>query len=362
MPLSKIQAINGQVTPNLGRRNLVVNGAAEVYQRGASATAHNSYSVDRWQLKNTSGATCTHQQVTDSPAPFKNSVRYSAGGTSCTAAQVAGIAQRMEGTYTLPLGWGTSAAKPCTLSFWVKSSVTGTYAVSTRNNDTDSSFVNTYTINSANTWEHKTVTFSAQTAGTWLNTTGIGVRLWWDLGSGDNFNADATGQWRSSANYLTVSNQADVVGTSGALWYLTGVQLEVGNTSTDFEHRSVGEELSLCQRYCYQHMAANGGGGGNSTEDMVCTAACYDTNTAYGAISLPVTMRAAPTIDSHGGTNYWKFYNTGGVDTFNTFAIINATTTSVQIYNNQHIGISAGDAGNFQGGHTDNYIRFIAEL
>ena len=362
MPLSKIQAINGQVTPNLGRRNLVVNGAAEVYQRGASATAHNSYSVDRWQLKNTSGATCTHQQVTDSPAPFKNSERYSAGGTSCTAAQVAGIAQRMEGTYTLPLGWGTSAAKPCTLSFWVKSSVTGTYAVSTRNNDTDSSFVNTYTINSANTWEHKTVTFSAQTAGTWLNTTGIGVRLWWDLGSGDNFNADATGQWRSSANYLTVSNQADVVGTSGALWYLTGVQLEVGNTSTDFEHRSVGEELSLCQRYCYQHMAANGGGGGNSTEDMVCTAACYDTNTAYGAISLPVTMRAAPTIDSHGGTNYWKFYNTGGVDTFNTFAIINATTTSVQIYNNQHIGISAGDAGNFQGGHTDNYIRFIAEL
>ncbi len=292
MPLSKIQAINGQVTPNLGRRNLVVNGAAEVYQRGASATAHNSYSVDRWQLKNTSGATCTHQQVTDSPAPFKNSVRYSAGGTSCTAAQVAGIAQRMEGTYTLPLGWGTSAAKPCTLSFWVKSSVTGTYAVSTRNNDTDSSFVNTYTINSANTWEHKTVTFSAQTAGTWLNTTGIGVRLWWDLGSGDNFNADATGQWRSSANYLTVSNQADVVGTSSALWYLTGVQLEVGNTSTDFEHSPFPEELAACQRYYYQSgfLAGTYYGGGSGC------AYAFNASESGGANNFPVTMRTSPTV------------------------------------------------------------------
>lgn len=298
MPLSKIQGIDGQVTPNLGRRNLVINGAAQVYQRGVSANAHNSYSVDRWQIKNTSGATCTHEQVTDSPAPFKNSVRYSAGGTSCTAAQVAGIAQRMEGTYTLPLGWGTSAAKPCTLSFWVKSSVTGTYAVSTRNNGTDSSFVNTYTINSANTWEHKTVTFDAQTTGTWLNTTGIGVRLWFDLGSGDNFNADATGQWRESANYLTVSNQADVVGTSGALWYLTGVQLEVGNTSTDFEHFSYAEDLSLCQRYYWQN------------EDVFVYGKSREADRHRDCnVPLPVTMRATPTItkltDPSGFTGSW---------------------------------------------------------
>lgn len=286
MPISKIENSSIEDTSIHGARNLIINGAAEVYQRGASATAHNSYSVDRWQLKNTSGATCTHQQVTDSPAPFKNSVRYSAGGTSCTAAQVAGIAQRMEGTYTLPLGWGTSAAKPCTLSFWVKSSVTGTYAVSTRNNDTDTSFVNTYTINSANTWEHKTVTFSAQTAGTWLNTTGIGVRLWFDLGSGDNFNADATGQWRSSANYLTVSNQADVVGTSGATWYVTGVQLEVGS-ATPFEHRSFADELARCQRYFQVH-------------DQIQMAAYVNAGfrRAESYVAFPVEMRATPSVNT----------------------------------------------------------------
>lgn len=286
MPISKIENSSIEDTSIHGARNLIINGAAEVYQRGASATAHNSYSVDRWQLKNTSGATCTHQQVTDSPAPFKNSVRYSAGGTSCTAAQVAGIAQRMEGTYTLPLGWGTSAAKPCTLSFWVKSSVTGTYAVSTRNNDTNTSFVNTYTINSANTWEHKTVTFSAQTAGTWLNTTGIGVRLWFDLGSGDNFNADATGQWRSSANYLTVSNQADVVGTSGATWYVTGVQLEVGS-ATPFEHRSFADELARCQRYFQVH-------------DKIQMAAYVNAafRRAESYFPFPVEMRATPSVNT----------------------------------------------------------------
>ena len=339
MPLSKIQAINGQVTPNLGRRNLVVNGAAEVYQRGASATAHNSYSVDRWQLKNTSGATCTHQQVTDSPAPFKNSVRYSAGGTSCTAAPVAGIAQRMEGTYTLPLGWGTSAAKPCTLSFWVKSSVTGTYAVSTRNNDTDSSFVNTYTINSANTWEHKTVTFSAQTAGTWLNTTGIGVRLWWDLGSGDNFNADATGQWRSSANYLTVSNQADVVGTSSALWYLTGVQLEVGNTSTDFEHHSYGEELSLCQRYFQGQgttAATMDASGATKQTQMLMSSSLSFTSGATHRLQLNMQkpMRAAPTVyisDNNGtlGKAYWSATNTTAATYFASNYSVSLLLTAV---------------------------------
>jgi|5B_taG_2_1085324.scaffolds.fasta_scaffold13933_3 hypothetical protein len=316
---AELAALIGSQTA-LSNRNLVINGAAEVYQRGASATAHNSYSVDRWQIKNTSGATCTHEQSTDAPAPFKNSVKYTAGGTSCTAAQVAGIAQRMEGTSTTSVGLGTSAAQPVTLSFYVKSSVTGTYAVSIRNNDTDLSFVNTYTINSANTWEHKTVTFSAQTAGTWLNTTGIGVRLWFDLGSGDNFNADATGQWRSSANYLTVSNQADVVGTSGATWFVTGVQLELGEQATPFEHRSFGDELKQCERYyekTYQYSTAPG------------TAVSYDGNMPiringfnntgneqkYLVIRLRTEKRASPTTTYYneaGNTGRCSTYDAGG--------------------------------------------------
>lgn len=228
-------------------RNLIINGAAEVYQRGAATTSHNGYAVDRWQLKNTSGATCTSDQSTDAPPPFKNSIKFTAGGTSCSAAEPAGIAQRMEGNAITSLGWGTSAAQPATLSFYVKSSVTGTYAVSARNSVPDQSYVNTYTISSANTWEYKTVTFDARTTGTWLTTNGIGIRLWFDLGSGSNLQGTA-GSWTTN-NHLTVSSQVDVVGTSGATWFVTGVQLEVGDTATPFEHRSFGEELSLCQRY-----------------------------------------------------------------------------------------------------------------
>jgi len=287
----------------LSNRNLVINGAAEVYQRGASATAHNSYSVDRWQLKNTSGATCTHEQSTDAPAPFKNSIKYTAGGTSCTATQVAGIAQRMEGTKITSIGLGTSAAKPVTLSFYVKSSVTGTYAVSIRNNDTDLSFVNTYTISSANTWEFKTVTFDARTSGTWLTTTGIGVRLWFDLGSGDNFNGTA-GQWTASANHLTVSNQADVVGTSSATWFVTGVQLEIGEQATPFEHRSFGDELAACQRY-YQKTFAYATVPAQNLDtysgSIMGVARSVTSTSAWepcGTWDLAVSMRATPSIVS----------------------------------------------------------------
>jgi hypothetical protein len=329
---AELAALIGSQTA-LSNRNLVINGAAEVYQRGASATAHNSYSVDRWQIKNTSGATCTHEQSTDAPAPFKNSVKYTAGGTSCTAAQVAGIAQRMEGTSTTSVGLGTSAAQPVTLSFYVKSSVTGTYAVSIRNNDTDLSFVNTYTINSANTWEHKTVTFSAQTAGTWLNTTGIGVRLWFDLGSGDNFNADATGQWRSSANYLTVSNQADVVGTSGATWFVTGVQLELGEQATPFEHRSFADELHRCHRYFQGQgttAAALDASGNTKQSALFANGKLASTGSStYHRLQAPMQtrMRSAPTayVSDNNGTLGKAYYN-GANATVTTYI---ATETTV---------------------------------
>ena len=328
----------------LSNRNLVINGAAEVYQRGASATAHNSYSVDRWQIKNTSGATCTHEQSTDAPAPFKNSIKYTAGGTSCTAAQVAGIAQRMEGTTITSIGLGTSAAKPVTLSFYVKSSVTGTYAVSLRNNDTDLSFVNTYSISSANTWEFKTVTFDARTTGTWLTTTGIGVRLWFDLGSGDNFNGTA-GQWTASANHLTVSNQADVVGTSGATWFVTGVQLEIGEQATPFEHRSFGDELLACQRY-YEHTypygtapgAANGGIGADHRYVGRETANNYGYYTAH----YRVEKRAAPTVTvySYAGTANQIGHGDTGADS-GAVGVIQSGTTSFLPRNTSGSGVSA---------------------
>ena len=194
----------------LSNRNLILNGAAEVYQRGAATTTHNGYAVDRWQHKGSNSTASTSSQDTDAPAPFINSIKFAAGGASSGASETAGLCQRIEGNAMTSLGWGTSAAQPATLSFYVKSSVTGTYAVSARNNGVDQSYINTYTINSANTWEFKTVTFDARTSGTWLTTTGIGIRLWFDLGSGSNFDGTA-GSW----NY---KQSLDCFITSGCRW------------------------------------------------------------------------------------------------------------------------------------------------
>ena len=277
----------------LSNRNIIINGAAEIYQRGAATTTHNGYAVDRWQHKGSNSTTSTSNQDTDAPAPFINSIKFSAGGASSGAAEVAGLCQRIEGNAMTSLGWGTSAAQPATLSFYVKSSVTGTYAVSARNNGVDQSYINTYTISSANTWEYKTVTFDARTTGTWLTTNGIGMRLWFDLGSGSNFDGTA-GSWTTN-NHLTVSSQADVVGTSSATWFVTGVQLEVGEQATPFEHRSFGDELARCQRY-YQKSYIDGVAVGTVTQ-VGCSMNSVPTagNTWRYTHNFTSHMRATPT-------------------------------------------------------------------
>lgn len=278
---AELAALIGSQTA-LSNRNLIINGAAEVYQRNAATTTHNGYAVDRWQHKGSSSTASTSSQDTDAPAPFINSIKFAAGGASSGAAETAGLCQRIEGNAMTSLGWGTSAAQPATLSFYVKSSVTGTYAVSARNSDVNQSYINTYTINSANTWEYKTVTFDARTTGTWLTTNGIGMRLWFDLGSGSNFDGTA-GSWTTN-NHLTVSSQEDVVGTSGATWYITGVQLEVGEQATPFEHRSYGDELARCQRYYEIARIYHEGGSGTAGRDFA------------NSIKWSNDKRATPTI------------------------------------------------------------------
>jgi hypothetical protein len=363
MSLIKVK-VRGQ--ESVGRRNIIINGAMQLAQRGTSSTTSGYQTADRFT--NTFG-TAAFTQTIDATVPaglgFSSSYKHECTTASSATGAFFGIQQSIEAQNIRNSGWDyTSANSFVTLSFYARSSVAGTYLCGLRTVDgTAYNISSQYTL-AANTWKRVIVSFPGNPNLTINNDNGLGLKVFPMLELGSDYTAGSTfDAWTAHGGSTQTPDVAiNIHDTVNSTFFITGVQLEVGNSASDFEHRSVGEELSLCQRYCYQHMAANGGGGGNSTEDMVCTAACYDTNTAYGAISLPVTMRAAPTIDSHGGTNYWKFYNTGGVDTFNTFAIINATTTSVQIYNNQHIGISAGDAGNFQGGHTDNYIRFIAEL
>ena len=387
MPLSKIQGIEGQVTPNLGRRNLIINGNMAIWQRGTSTTtltANDSAGyngADRFgqffDINDGSGTiSLAISQSTDTPAsePFDYSIKAVVTDTSFTPAgsdNVAPFTYKVETYDANPLGWGTAAAKPATLSYWIKSSVAGTGTLQIRLTDSstvsgasDGNFYTTFVINTANTWEKKTHLIPANTTDGWSRTTSTtALHIHWNFGSNQGNVATEDAWFRLNNHMQPHSSQTLNFLNGGGTAYLTGVQLEVGDTATPFEHRPYGEELALCQRYCYQHMEASGGtGSGNSTEDIVCTASCYNSATAYGIIQMPVTMRVAPTLDSHGGTNYWKFYNNGGVGTFNTFTIINATRTSVQIYNGQSIGLTAGQSGNFQGGNTGNYIRFIAEL
>ena len=241
----------------LGMRNRIINGAMEIDQRNAGASgtlAHGSltYAVDRWNVyENTPVTDSTYQQVSDAPANFSYSLKYTNGtaGGSATSTQNARIQQRIEGYNFADLMYGTSDARTITISFWVKSSLTGTYCVALHNSATLESYVTEYAINSANTWEQKTVTIPGDTSGTWLTTNEIGLSVGFTLSCGSARTTSTADTWTSGQIYQATSNQIDFTATTGATFYLTGVQLEVGSVATEFERRPFGMELALCQRY-----------------------------------------------------------------------------------------------------------------
>ena len=245
----------GNTDGALSNRNLIINGAMQVAQRGTSATTINTttevFRADRFRFEQ-GGVTAnngTIEVATDAPTGFKYSTKVTAGSSvSFNANGWCSVNYRIEGQDIEQLANGTASPQSATLSFWVKSSVTGTYSINITKYDgsVERFHVKTYTINSANTWEYKTVTFDGDTsysASSWM-------RLYWMLG-GDSgaYNATANTWVNGSATVRGVSAQANMIATNGATFYLTGVQLEVGDTATPFEHRSYGQELALCQRY-----------------------------------------------------------------------------------------------------------------
>ena len=247
----------------LSNRNFIINGAAVLDQRngGSSVTASTgTYTLDRWRAYDNTDGVFTVQQVSDSPDDFSYSIKVTAttADSSLAAAQQAKLQQRIEGYNVASLALGSSGAKSLTLSFYVKSSVTGTYGVGFINSANDRSFVTSYTINSANTWEYKTITLAGDTTGTWLTTNGIGLNVQWSLGMGSNFEG-TSGSWQAGEK-SDASGFTKLIGTLNATWQITGVQLEVGDSATPFEHRSFGEEMAKCQRYYTVYSAGSGGG------------------------------------------------------------------------------------------------------
>ena len=235
-------------------KNRIINGDMRIDQRnaGASVTPTNAqYLTDRFSALLTQASKFTAQQNAGSVTPPAGFINY-LGMTSSSAYSIGsgdafGVLQKIEGLNVADLGWGTANAKTVTLSFWVRSSLTGTFGGSILNSDVTRSYPFTYTISAANTWELETITIAGDTSGTWLKTNGIGLNINFSLGTGATYNGTA-GSW-ASAYYLSATGATSVVGTSGATFYITGVQLEVGSIATGFEYVDYGTQLLMCQRY-----------------------------------------------------------------------------------------------------------------
>jgi hypothetical protein len=282
-------------------KNRIINGAMVIsqYNGTSSVTPTNAtYPIDRWRAYCSQASKYTTQQVTTAPIGFNNSLlitsssAYSVGSTDIFSMQ-----QFIEGYNIADLGWGTAQAKTVTLSFWVQSSLTGTFGGALQNDGQNRSYPFTYTISSANTWTQVSVTIAGDTTGTWLTTNGRGIGVWFGLGVGST-NSGTAGAW-AGAGYYSATGATSVVGTNGATFYITGVQLEVGSSATGFEYRQYGQELALCQRYFIKY------GGNNSYEYVTPYGLTYVSTLNYATSVLPVPMRANPTVS--GSTLIWSW-------------------------------------------------------
>jgi len=312
-------------------RNRIINGAMVISQRngGASVTPTNGqYVTDRWKFLLTQASKLTAQQSSTAPTGFNNSLLVTSSSAYSIGSGDAFVLQQfIEGFNFADLGWGTASAKTVTLSFQVYSSLTGTFGGSIVNNAIDRSYPFSYTVSAANTWTTVSVTIAGDTSGTWVGATnGIGARINFGLGVGSTL-ASTAGSW-AAGYYLSATGATSVVGTSGATFYITGVQLEAGTEATPFDYRQYGQELALCQRY-YERTAST---------DNNLLGFCYATNNLNTPIQFLVEKRATPTLIRSG--TYTAFMNGGNTLTYSAYGggtrAINITWTGG--------GITAGQA------------------
>jgi hypothetical protein len=344
-----------------GFRNRIINGGMVIDQRNAGAsvtptTANTTFSVDRWLCNASQATKYTVQQNAGSVTPPAGFVNYmgvtSSSAYSITSSDYFFLEQDIEGLNCGDLGWGTANAKTVTLSFWVYSSLTGTFGASLRNSSGGRSYPFSYTISAANTWEYKTVTIAGDTSGTWLTTNGIGIRLSYSIGSGSNW-AGTAGAWNSD-NDWTVSGAVSVVGTNGATWYITGVQLEVGSTATSFDYRPYGTELQLCQRYYWEIVKGDSIYFANAWQ--------YNTDQCYTIVQFPVTMRAQPSLSATNASTAYIFYRGTSSDAFDSFTLGFSSKQSCSIANTTQISGTGGDAGGIITNGSNTFVAFSAEL
>ena len=284
-----------------GMVNRIINGAMMIDQRNAGASVtptDGQYVTDRFMGRLTQASKYTLQQVSTAPTGFVKSLQAtSSSAYSVGASDRFSIEQNIEGLNVADLGWGAAGAASVTISFWVRSSLTGTFGGSLINSAATRSYPFVYTINAANTWKQKSVTIAGDTSGTWLTDNGIGIRCVFNLGAGSSV-SNTAGAW-ASGWYPAPTGSVSVVGTSGATFYITGVQLEKGSTATSFDYRPYGTELALCQRYYCKSFQQSVAPVQNSGSTANCITSHISSGPGWystGTFSFPITMRTVPTI------------------------------------------------------------------
>ena len=277
-------------------KNRIINGAMVISQRNGTSSvtpANGDYVIDRFKYEASQASKFTAQQLSASPpVGFNNYLGFTvASAVSIGASDYFNFVQPIEGFNAADLGWGTANAKTVTLSFQVYSSLTGTFGGALQNNANNRSYPFSYSIPVANTWTTISVTIAGDTTGTWLTTNGTAIRVQFGLGVGSTFSGTA-GSWAAS-NYISATGATSVVGTSGATFYITGVQLEVGSSATGFEYRQYTTELQLCQRYL-PAWTTNVNGTSNPSGAYIMRGT-VDGSTVYIMETYPVQPRAIPT-------------------------------------------------------------------
>ena len=339
-------------------KNRIINGAMMIDQRNNGAIysnpASNSYCLDRWNTNVSGSSYYTVQQNANSvtpPAGFKN--YYGVVSTGVNSAATYAIRQHIEGYNVADLDFGKSSAKTVTLSFWVYASIAGLYSGALKNGAYDRSYVFTYNINSANTWQKVTITITGDTTGTWTTDNTTGMILWFAIGNSVAATSPSNNAWLTG-DYRGASGTTNVMGTNGATFYLTGVQLEEGSQATGFEYRQYPQELALCQRY-YEQVTYDYGG-------AITTGQAINAGRALANLGWTVIKRALPSVSITGTINVWNANATGYVSTNVSFS--DASVNNVRIDCNSVTGnpLTAGNAAMIYPDVTDAVFKVSAEL
>jgi len=345
----------------LSNRRININGNFFIWQRGTSAitvSGDDDFTCDRFKGWANGGGTFTVEQSTDVP---NNEFEFSAKltNTATDGSVAAGDDYRwatdIEGYDVARLAYGTSDAKTATLSFWVKSSLTGTYCGAFYSTTASRHYIYEYTISSANTWEKKTITVEGDTTGSWNRTNGNGLRIYWGFGSGSDVQGTAD-VWAAGEKWET-TNQAAWIGSASATFFIAGVQLEVGEQATPFEHRSYGDELARCQRYFY-----NFADGSVDSDAPISVGTYYSTNIIYSGVKLPVTMRAAPTLVTASGTSYYVAFRAADSDPFDSIVLSLSTPDYLEFNGQTNVSGTAGHGCFLRLNNASAKLQLDAEL